>query len=253
MDGINAPLRDGWHEVKVGTCYEVERQPPSAAHPDGQLRAVHPSYIATQAEAKDFGKSLWVEAAKRGVDRAREVVILGDGASWIWNIAYTHFGAYHPIEIVDWYHASQHVWAAGNALYGEGSDETKRWVSQRLDELWTGQFDTMLTAFDTAAQFRPSARTALAEQRAYFETHRHRMRYADFRAKGYQIGSGPVESACKRVVGLRLKQAGMRWSAHGAQAMVHLRALVLSQRWDAFWRQRRSPQRHYRPRLPRAA
>lgn len=246
MDGINTPMQDGWHELKVGTCYEVKRQPPSAEYPEGQLRAVNASYIATQAEAKDFGKRLWVEAAKRGVEKTDQVVILGDGASWIWNIADSQFGAYQPIEIVDWYHASQHVWAAGNALYGEGNDETKHWVKGRLDELWADQLDTMLAAFDAAAQFRPTARNALAEQRAYFETNRQRMRYAHFRAEGYQIGSGPVESACKRVVALRLKQAGMRWSAAGAKAMVHLRALVLSHRWDAFWRQRRPPLRHYR-------
>ena len=94
---------------------------------------------------------------------------------------------------------------------------------------------------------------ACVEQRAYFETNRQRMRYAHFRAEGYQIGSGPVESACKRVVALWLKQAGMRWSAAGAKAMVHLRALVLSQRWDAFWRQPRPPLRHYRTRPPVAA
>ena len=134
----------------------------------------------------------------------------------------------------------------GNALYGEGSDATKTWVKARLDELWDGHLDTMLAAFDAAAAFRPSAQAVVAEQRTYFDTHRQRMRYAYFRAQGYQIGSGSVESACKRVVALRLKQAGMRWSARGAKAIAHLRALVLSWRWDSFWRFRRPPQRHYR-------
>ncbi len=245
LDGINVSMQDGWHELKVATCYEVERQAPTSQHPDGVWRAKNASYIATQTEARDFGKLVWVEAAKRGVEKAREVVIVGDGASWIWNIAYSQFGAYHPVEIVDWYHAAQHVWAAGNALYGEGSDETKRWVQARLNELWEGQLDTMLGAFDTAAAFRPTARLIIEDQRAYFETNRLRMRYAYFRAQGYQIGSGPVESACKRVVALRLKQAGMRWSPSGAKAIAHLRALVLSRRWDAFWRTRRPPKRHY--------
>lgn len=245
VDGIIVCQQDGWHELKVATCYEVERRVPTTEHPEGELHAKTPTYLATQAEAREFGKAVWVEAVKRGVDQAREVVMVGDGAAWIWNIAYSQFGAYRLVEIVDWYHAAQHVWEVGNALYGEGSAATKTWVKARLDELWNGHLDTMLAAFDDAATFRPSAQAVVAEQRAYFETHRQRMRYADFRAQGYQIGSGSVESACKRVVALRLKQAGMRWSAKGAKAIAHLRALVLSHRWDTFWRLRRPPQRHY--------
>ncbi len=245
LDGINVHERDGWHEMKVAVCYTVERATPSPKQPEGALRLKQPTYVATQTEAREFGKAVWVEAAKRGVDKAQDVVILGDGAAWIWNIATSQFGAYRRVEIVDWYHASQHVWAVGNALYGEGSDATKAWVKARLDQLWDGHLDTMLAAFDAAAAFRPSAQAVVAEQRAYFDTHRQRMRYAYFRAQGYQIGSGSVESACKRIIAARLKQAGMIWSARGAKAIAHLRALVLSQRWDAFWRQRPPPARHY--------
>jgi len=247
VDGVLTHLDDGWHEFKVAALYEVEARPARAtdADPSPTLHAVNATYLATQAEAREFGKAVWVEAAKRGVAQAVEVVIVADGAAWVWNLAYSQFGAYRCVEIVDWYHAAQHLWTAGVALYGEGSDLTKHWVKARRDELWDGQFDTMLAAFDAAAETHPRAAQTLTEQRAYFESHRARMRYADFRAAGYQIGSGAVESACKRVIGARLKQAGMIWSARGAKAMAHLRALILSGRWDAFWQQRQPPQRHY--------
>lgn len=245
LDGIHVHQLDGWHEMKVAVCYEVERAAPSPKQPDGVLRLKQPTYLASQVEAREFGPAVWVEAAKRGVEQAHEVVILGDGAPWIWNIASSQFGAYRCVEIVDWYHASQHVWTVGGALYGEGTPQTREWVEARLTQLWEGQFDAMLAEFDTALAFHPSARDVVTSERAYFETNRARMRYAEFRAAGYQIGSGSVESACKRVIAARLKQAGMIWSAQGANAIAHLRALVLSQRWDAFWRQRRPPSRHY--------
>lgn len=101
MDGIIVGMQDGWHELKVGTCYEVERRAPTEKQPEGELHAIHATYLATQAEARDFGKAMWVEAVKRGVDKAREVVVVGDGAAWIWNIAYSQFGAYALVEIVD--------------------------------------------------------------------------------------------------------------------------------------------------------
>lgn len=247
VDGVIVPFDDGWHELKVAALYEVEARPsdPTEREPTETLHAVNATYLATQAEAREFGKAVWVEAAKRGVAQATEVVIVADGAAWVWNLAYSQFGAYQRVEIVDWYHACQHLWMAGAALYGEGSDLTQHWVKARRDELWHGQFDTMLMALDAAAEAHPRAAQPLTEQRAYFESHRARMRYADFRAAGYQIGSGTVESACKRVIGARLKQAGMMWSARGAKAMAHLRALILSGRWDTFWRQRQPPQRHY--------
>jgi hypothetical protein len=246
LDGINIHHLDGWHEMKVAVCYEVERQPPTPKQPEGVLRLIDPTYLATQAEAREFGKAVWVEAAKRGVEQAQELVILGDGAAWIWNIADSQFGPYRRVEIVDWYHATQHVWTVGRALYGESTQATREWVEARLKQLWEGDFDAMLKEFKAAVAFRSSATETVTDECAYFETNRARMRYAEFRAGGYQIGSGSVESACKRVVAARLKQAGMIWSARGANAIAHLRALVLSRRWDAFWRQRRPPARHYR-------
>lgn len=245
MDGIIIHLDDGWHEMKVGSVYEGEAVPSKVKDEAPTLRAKQTPYLAKRVEAAPFGKDLWVEAARRGVSQAEEVVIVGDGASWIWNVAQSQFGAYRRIEIVDWYHATQHVWPVAKTLYGENTPETSHWAQARLQELWNGDVETLLQEFDAAATFRPSAGAAVDEHRQYFSANLERLPYAKFRAAGYQIGSGNIESACKRVIAARLKQASMIGSSQGAIRIAHLRALVLSHRWDAFWKTRQPPKRHY--------
>jgi hypothetical protein len=124
---------------------------------------------------------VWVEAAQLGVEPAEEVVIVADSAAWVWKLAYSQFGAYRCVEIVDWYPACDHLWTAGSALYGEGTALTKHWVEARRDELWQGQLDRLLSVFAAAAPAHARAAPTLTEQRAYFASHRQRMRYADFR------------------------------------------------------------------------
>lgn len=225
MDGIIIHWDDGWHEMKVGSVYEGEAVPSKVKDEAPTLRAKQTPYLAKRVEAAPFGKDLWVEAARRGVSQAEEVVIVGDGASCIWNLAQSQFGAYRRIEIVDWYHATQHVWPVAKTLYGENTPETSHWAQARLQELCNGDVETLLQEFDAAATFRPSARAAVDEHRQYF--------------------SANLESACKRVIAARLKQASMIASSQGAIRIAHLRALVLSHRWDAFWKTRQPPKRHY--------
>ena len=171
------------------------------------------------------GARLYREAVARGIDPAEELVVcLGDGAPANWS----QFGLHFPnrVEVLDRYHAVEHLWAAARDRWGEDSARVEAWMEARKEELWEGEVAAVLTAL----------RAGKGESEVhYFETNRHRMRCAEFRAQGYPIGSGTVESACKRVIGARLKQAGMRWTKMGAQAVLSLRTQLLSGRWDAIW------------------
>ena len=153
----------------------------------------------------------------RGLARLRPVVMLGDGARWIWELAVEHFGA--CVEILDYYHASQHLWEVARALFGRDTPEAAAWAAPLARRLR-----------DEAAAPDPVAADVLRRERAFFRTNAARMAYPDFRARGFPIGSGAVESAARHVVQARMKRPGMRWSDPGARAMLALRARLRSGR-----------------------
>ena len=227
VDGTTAHLQEGWKEVKVAAIYETE----PVSQPDGtiDIRAVRITYVVSFEDAQTFARYVYLEAARRGLHQAQDLVVLGDGAEWIWNRIARFCD--HPIEIVDFYHGTEHVWNAGQALYGEGTEETEQWVTQRLKELLERGPDVLLTSLRTAsAGASATVKSVLRREINYFDKHKQRMQYPELRKAGYHIGSGSVESACKRIIGARLKQAGMIWTAEGAEAVAQLRATILSDR-----------------------
>lgn len=229
-DGVMVRYLDGWHEVKLGLV---------AGHQDGQMLA--PSYIAARMSAEAFGPRLLAEAARRGalevVDwegpvtqhglaKLRKVVVLGDGSVWIWNLAAEHFG--ERIEIIDFYHASEHIWTVAKALYGEGTPETKIWAGKRIEELLEKGAQPVLKALAEAKAETLGASELLRVERGYFRTNAARMDYPTFRALGLPIGSGAVESSAKHLVQQRMKRPGARWSEPGAQGVLNVRSRLLS-------------------------
>lgn len=150
MDGVLVHTEAQWREYKLGSVYTTTTRP-STTHPGGtEVCAQALSYVGDVAEAADFGQLLWCEAARRGVLAAREVVVIGDGAHWIWNLADEHFPG--ATQIVDWYHASHYLWQAAHAIYGDGTPLATRWAKRRLAELWAGQVPKVLRALGTAPQ-----------------------------------------------------------------------------------------------------
>jgi hypothetical protein len=141
-------------------------------------------------------------------------------------LAAEHFGDCR--EIVDWYHASEHVWALARALYGADTEPTRTWAAARLTELHEQGAPALLRAFRQVRPTTPEGRQALRQERGYFRTNQTRMAYPSFVAQGLPIGSGAVESTARHLVQLRLKRPGARWSAAGAQAILTLRAHLLS-------------------------
>lgn len=186
-----------------------------------------------------FGRQLWLEAQRRGIEQAKRTIVIGDGAHWIWNLAAEHFPG--ATQILDWYHASTYVWKAAHALYGEGTDFAKHWARQHLDLLWNGQVATVIAHLEAET----SRTAAIQDTLTYFRNNQHRMQYDRYRKDGLQIASGTIESGCKHVIAARLKQAGMIWSPDGARFVAKLRTRLKSRRWDETLALRPAPRRTY--------
>lgn len=240
LDAARACFRDGWHEIKVGVVGRAQptQRPgrdPGSWRPGAQVE--EQSYVAHVGSMSGAAERLYAEVVRRGCDPSEEEVLcVGDGAPSIWNEFATHFP--QRVEILDWYHAVEHLGAAGNGLFGEGTAPADAWVAARKEELWDGDVTAVVRALQTAAAQESRGRAA-AEEVHYFTTNAGRMAYAAYRAAGYPLGSGMVESGCKQVVGQRAKGAGMRWSVGGVQEVLTLRASLLSGDWEAMWATRR--------------
>jgi hypothetical protein len=194
------------------------------------------TYVGAIESAEVFGSRIYAEAVRRGLRQAQKVVVLGDGGPWIWGIAAQCFP--WATETVDLYHAREHLANLGKVVYGPASAEAKQWASARSEQLNDGDVEAVVTSMK---RLRPRQNNAGKEVRKainYFQTNKERMRYAKFRQQGLFVGSGVVEAGCKIVVGLRLKQSGMRWTVNHANAIIALRCCQLSRRWEEFWEQR---------------
>jgi hypothetical protein len=185
----------------------------------------------------DLGKKLYVLALKCGLKTAQELIFLGDGSKWVWTIARYHFP--EAVQIVDWYHAEERLWKVARAIYGEGSSAMKKWVKKRLTQLMNGKVELVIASLSELSSSDDDVVNEIQSNITYFTNNKERMRYNQYKAKGYQIGSGTVESACKHIVSQRLKQAGMTWSIQGADAIIQLRILWKNGEWHKFWDNRK--------------
>lgn len=233
MDGKIIPTLDGGRELKVAAISEL-----LLGQTPEESKLGRTTYLGRLESSDEFGRHVWVEAARRGVEKADEVVGLGDGAAWIWNRMSDHFP--EAVQILDFYHASEHMWDLGNTLYGQGKEKTKRFVGYKLSQIYSGKVDKVIKALKKLQFDDPDKSKELLTEIGYLEDNRERMDYPSYIARGYHIGSGVVESACKQF-GARLDQAGMRWTGPGANSIAALRALKLSGRWDDYWKPARAP------------
>jgi hypothetical protein len=220
-------------EVKLG-CVFTQTAVDEQGRPVRDEAAT--TYVGAIETAPEFGWRIYGEAERRGLRRAAQVIIIGDGAPWVWGLAAEHFPG--AIEIVDLYHARAHLTDLSKLVYGVGSAKAKEWSTARLAQLDEGEVESLLVSLrrlrPTAAQTQEAVRQAIG----YFNGNRERMRYAKFRHQGLFVGSGVIEAGCKTIVGHRLKQSGMRWSLRGANAIIALRCAQLSGRWEEFWEMR---------------
>jgi hypothetical protein len=237
MDGAFVYIvGEEWKEVKVGCVFEYDQQQ-RYCHKSKEMidvaQADQISYVAHLGGPEPLGKLLSAEAERRRYDQARQRVTVGDGAKWIWGISSEQFPTAQ--EIVDWYHAVEHLWTVAHLCFPDKA-QRERWLNQRKTELWTGQAQQVATLIETLAEQYPDQQAELKAEATYFHNNYRRMQYQEFREEGYPIGSGTVESGCKQLVTMRMKGPGMRWSRSGAENMLALRAAYLSNTWHEAWK-----------------
>ncbi len=234
LDGALVNIRqEGWKEVKIGTVFEVAVAPtpdPNTGELIEFAHAAHNSYVAHLGGPEVIGEMTWTEARRRGWEQAQDTQVLGDGAVWIWNQAALHFGTSH--QVVDWYHAKQHLTAAARLLKKEGSSAFCRWLNSRTTLLYQGHGQRIAAELDLAAHSQAAA--DLAAEASFFRHHHLRMNYLEMREENWPIGSGTVESAAKQFKA-RFSGPGMRWSRKGAENLLPIRAAVLSHHFHDRW------------------
>jgi hypothetical protein len=187
------------------------------------------TYFGAIETSDSFSKRLYAEAINRGVDSAEKVVVIGDGAKWIWNLAKDNFP--DAVQIVDLYHAKEHLGEFIKTVVSD-VDAQANLKSEWFSLLDDGEIDELTTQMNRLAAFSPDRQDALERDVNYFFENAARMKYADFKKQKLFAGSGVIEAGCKNVIGKRLKQSGMHWSVHGANAIIALRCAILSDNFD---------------------
>ena len=227
LDGGKMHIRgEGWKEFKAGTVYDVVVTPelePETQEWEDQAHGVNMDYRAVLGTVEDFAPALWALAVARQVPQAADLSVTADGAEWIWNLTADYFP--DSVQIVDWYHATEYLAKAAEALYSNDAEAAQRWQHERRNDLYLGQTHTIT---------EPLERAGLTTQAEYFSKHTRRMQYQAFHEQGYPIGSGTVESGIKRFKH-RLSGPGMRWSRPAAERMLVLRATLMSGTFDDLW------------------
>lgn len=227
IDGVMIPglpdpqeHRISWHEVKLAVVWDP--------------RGIEPSfYVADTEDCDKFGQRLWSEFEARGMNGNCLLQALGDGAPWIWNLADMHFPGVK--QLLDFYHAAEHLHQTAFALWSEGIADT--WWRRRLDQLKNGDRGNFFAALKLIAKRHETKDPEVSPKHllAYFEENRSRLDYPKALRQKLPIGSGIVESGTRHIVQQRLKQSGMRWSLPGAQAVLNLRTRHRSGQFEQYW------------------
>jgi len=248
MDGTGVPVtqaerreskREGQpartREVKLGCVFtqtSYDQQGYAMRDPDST------TYTGAIETAEEFGKRLYAEACHRGWSRAKKKVIMGDGAEWIWNLADLHFPG--ALQIVDLFHARQHLWDLARLLYPSNDACQKQWIMRHQSKLDEGKIEKLVGYLRSLEASSPELAETIRKAADYFEKNAERMRYPEFRRQHMFVGSGVIEAGCKTVIATRLKQSGMFWTVRGANAIIALRCCRLSGRLEDYWEARRA-------------
>jgi hypothetical protein len=249
MDGVQIPVvasetegrsgrtegqRARTRECKLGAVFTqtvVDQDGRPVRDPDST------TYVGAIEAADDFGYRIYTEAWGRGWEWATTKVVIGDGAVWIWNLADQHFPG--AVQIVDLYHARQHLWDTAALIHPHDAAAKKRWMLPMKDLLDHGRTELLVEWLREIAAEQAMAQPRLAEQISnqadYFATNTHRMQYPEFREQGLFVGSGVIEAGCKSIAGVRLKQSGMFWTVRGANAIIALRCSRHNGRFEDYW------------------
>jgi hypothetical protein len=195
------------------------------------------TYTGAIETAEEFGRRLYVEAWKRGWSRAEKKAVIADGAEWCWNQADLHFPG--AIQIVDLYHARQHLWDLARRLHPNDEISQKAWIKAHQKRMLDkGKIEKLVSALRAVESPNPELAEKIRIEADYFERNAERMRYPKFRRQHLFVGSGVIEAGCKTVIGSRLKQSGMFWTVRGANDIIALRCCHLNGRFEDYWESR---------------
>jgi hypothetical protein len=232
IDGQPAHTR----EVKLGCVFtqtKWDQEGYAIRDPDST------TYNGAIENAEEFGKRIYLEAWNRGWPRAVKKVVMGDGAEWIWNLAQQHFTG--AVQIVDLYHARQHLWELTRTLHPNDKTKQKAWMKVHQKRLLDqGKIEKLVAALRSLVSTHPEAAQKIRTEADYFQRNTARMRYPKFRSQHLFIGSGVIEAGCKTIIGSRLKQSGMFWTVQGANHIIALRCCHLNGRFEHYWESRRA-------------
>ena len=223
-------------EVKLGcvftqTAWDQEGYP--IRDPDST------TYTGAIETAEEFGRRVYVEAWKRGWSRAEKKVVMGDGAEWIWNLADLHFPG--AVQIVDLYHARQHLWELARTLHPNDPMSQKAWMKAHQKRLLDkGKIEKLVLSLRSTKSPNAEVLENIRTEADYFERNAERMRYPKFRCQHLFVGSGVIEAGCRTVIGSRLKKSGMFWTVRGANTIIALRCCHLNGRFEDYWETRRA-------------
>lgn len=222
-----AKPRVEWHEIKTGVFYCQEQAARSAK---GRGVLADKVIVNWQGEPAPLGRRLNWEAIRRGLSRAKNTMVLSDGAPWIWNLKKDRWK--NAVELLDFYHASQHLWRLGEALEGPG--QAASWVEPRRHQLRHGKEKKVLAEIAQLKGRTGEAGKIMAEEKGYFERQAGRMKYAPAARRGWPIGSGAVESACRQKQG-RFKRPGQFWTSSGFRNLCALDEARRNHHWNELW------------------
>jgi hypothetical protein len=218
-----------WHEWKTGVYYRHDQSGVTAG---GRGSLTEKVVIAWQGEPVEFGRRLHWEAQRGGLGRAQATLIVADGAPWIWNLAQDRWVS--ATQLLDFYHASQHLWELGRTLHGAEAPQTKTWVEKRLHQLRHGREKQVLRAITGLKRKRGAAGEIIRRETNYFRTHAGRINYRQLHERGWPIGSGPAESACRQKQ-CRFKRPGQFWTRPGLRNLGALTEARQNQHWEELW------------------
>jgi hypothetical protein len=224
-----------WKEVKSAVIYRLEQNVKTAS---GRGLLVQKYVVASPPETTpvDFGAAVQAEARRRGLSRARKIYVVIDGALWLWNLAADRFST--AIHLLDFHHASEHLWAVAHALHGRGTEISRAWAQGLLHKLRHGQEEkvvrTLEALLDPAAALAEQTQAAVRTPVEYFQTHRKHIQYQKVARQGGPIGSGSVESLCSQLQN-RFKRTGQFWKPSGLRHLLALDVLLRNEDFDVLW------------------
>lgn len=220
--------RVDWHEMKTGVFYLHEQ---SARKEAGRGLIQDKVIVHWRGEAMELGRRLNWEALRGGLGRAKQSLFLGDGAPWIWNLKKDRWQ--HARGLLDFYHGSQHLWNLGRSTQGEEEPALKQWMAPRLHQLRHGQEQKVLAEI-AALKCRGGGGAVIQREKNYFASHAQRMNYQSIARRGWPIGSGAVESACRQKQ-CRFKRPGQFWTQQGFRQLAALDQARRNHHWDQLW------------------